>query len=202
MPSSIIRSYILKDVVDSTPATIYVLNASGWPSVSDVPTYMYQSLCTIWTGASGDIADFRRGVVANSGQGKLSFDCIELSAYICESSNADGQEGEFIRDDAPGAEDAILRITFKTKTNPAPARFDAIQNAELRVRMLLDANLRQKSGKPPSIPIDNTDDKSIDPSYGLFMLSWLGFETEPSSSQLVSYYAISYIRDFGAGIIP
>lgn len=202
MPSPIIRSYLLKDVVDSTQNAIYILNASGWASPADVPIHMYKSLCTIWTGASGDTVNFSKRVVANSGQGKEANECISLSAFICESANAGGQEGDFLRGDTAGGEDAILKITFKTKPTPQTTRFNSIQDAELRVRMLLDVNLRQKSGRPPSIPIDNTDDKSIDNSYELFMLTWLGYETEPSSIQLVAYYALSYVRDFGVGLIP
>lgn len=203
MPGPIIKSYLLRDTVDSTAEAIYLLNASGWASPADVPIYLYTSLCTLWTGSSGNVAALDKAIVSQSGQGtQKSRNVISISPLICESVDAGNPEGKLISDDAQGAENALIRILFQTQQAPPESKFSLAQNAELRVRLLLDCNLRSLSGGGTSIPIDNTHDKSIDSSYETFILNWLGYETDPSAVEVLTNYACSYVRCFGKAIIP
>lgn len=202
MPGSIIRNYLLLDTLDTTASAINTLNGNGWGSASSVPYYMYTSLCTIWTGASGSVDAFEKAIVATSSEGKMpNQNAITISPYICESADySSNNEGPALSDGV-GAENAIVKILFKTTATPT-RNFDRAQNAELRVRLLLDAKLRAESGKSSSIPIDNSNDLSIDETYNTFLCSWLGYEVEPAASQMVSIYAVTYYRSFGAAIIP
>lgn len=206
MPSPIIRSYLLQDTVDHTAQQIFNLNPGGWTDVSKVPIHLYTSLCTLWTGASGGvnrIANYNKSIVARSGQGlDTANNSIIIQSYICESSNATGEEGDLVQDDAIGAENALVRIMFKTQASPPPAIAQRTKDSELRVRLLLDCNLRRLGSKPNSIPIDNTDDRSIDDSYTLFLLNWLGDSNDQNSIEMVANYACSYVRCFGNTIIP
>ena len=207
MPAPIIRNYLLRDTVDSTAEAIYLLNASGWASPADVPVYLYTSLCTLWTGASSGssrIANYTKALVAQSGEGKKPpNNCITISPLICESTIAGASEGgDMIMDDAIGGEDAQVAIIFQVSQAPPTAIQDRAQNAELRTRLLLDCNLRPLSGGSISIPIDNTDELSIDASAELFLLSWQGYGTDPSAQAIISTYSCSYVRDFGRAIIP
>lgn len=206
MPAPVIRAYLLRDVVDSTPEAVMTLNASSWPSLDDIPPYMYTSLCTLWTGSSGNIADYEVAIVANSGQGAdPASNEISISAWLCESAyiQDQSQEGSFMHSDYLGAENALVRIGLKTEVSPTEEIWDRIEMAEARIRLLLDGKLRGQSGFPPNIPIVASADHSIDSTDPqVFLCQWLGGETEPSSSQWVINYAVSYVRDFGKAIIP
>lgn len=206
MPAPVIRAYLLRDVVDSTPEAVMTLNASSWPSLDDIPPYMYTSLCTLWTGSSGNIADYEVSIVANSGQGAdPSSNEISISAWLCESAYVQDQyqEGSFMHSDFLGAENALVRIGLKTEVSPTEEVWDRIKMAEARIRLLLDGKLRGQSGFPPNIPITASADHSIDATDPqVFLCQWLGGETEPNSSQWVINYAVSYVRDFGKAILP
>lgn len=206
MPAPVIRAYLLRDVVDSTPEAVMTLNASSWPSLESIPPYMYTSLCTLWTGSSGNITQFNKSIVAESGQGKdRSESQISITAWLCESaySQDEYQEGSFMHSDYLGAENALIRIGLKTKLSPTAPIWDKIEMAEARIRLLLDGKLRGQSGFPPNIPIAASADHSIDSSDPqVFLCQWLGGETEPDSSQWVVNYAVSYVRDFGKAVIP
>lgn len=189
------------DTIDSTASAINALNNNAYGSNSKVPFYMYTSLCTIWTGASGNVAALDKSIIVSSGEGKdTATNAITIAPYICESDSQENEGG--LQSDDVGAEAALVRLFLKTKPTPIPSEFNRIQNAELRIRLLLDTLIRSRYGYSSSIPINNTGDLSIDDTYDLFMCQWLGYETEPSASQLVVNYAISYYRSFGKAILP
>jgi hypothetical protein len=192
----VIRDYLLQDVVDTTPAVIRSLNPGVWASDDDVPVYMYTSLCTLWTGVSGDVVSFGLLISANSGRGDVTTSTISISPLIQESMEA--TEGpEHI--DYIGGENTKIFITFLLPRSVPEGKWGKIQNAELRIRLLLDANIRGACRKPVSIPISG--DTSIDPEGG-FLLTWQAFANDPNESYLVAEYQASYIRAFGRAVIP
>lgn len=189
------------DTIDSTASAINALNGNAYGSPSKVPLYMYTSLCTIWTGASGNVAALDKAIVVSSGEGKdPATNAITIAPYICESDSNENEGG--LENDDTGAEAALVKIFLKTSPTPTSSVFNRIQNAELRIRLLLDTIIRSKYGYSSSIPINNTGDLSIDDTADLFMCQWLGYETEPSASQLAVNYALSYYRSFGKAILP
>jgi len=200
MPAPIIRSYLLRDVVDSTPQAIMALNPLVYTSSSEVPRHMYLSLCTLWTGVSGNVSAFNDQVVATSGTASNEAEnTISISAFLRES--VDDPDG-VMADDLIGAENAIVKILFQTSKSLTPDEYSRTQDAELRVRLLLDANLRGKCNKPMHVPINNTDDLSIDKSYETFLCTWQQYLEDQNAIELVSIFTISYVRSFGKAIIP
>ena len=195
MPASVIREYLLTDVVDTTPAAIRALNPGVWDTDGDVPVYMYTSLCTLWTGSSGDVVNYDRLVSAQSGRGTVTADSITISPIICES--VDSSEGPEYMDEL-GAENARIFITYQQNRLVPDADWGRIESAELRTRLLLDANLRGQSRKPQSLPV--VGDTSIFP--GNFLCIWAAYANDPDESYLTSEYNISYIRSFGRASIP
>lgn len=195
MPSTVIRNYLLRDVVDTTAAAIFALNPGRWDSEADIPVYMYTSLCTLWTGSSGDVVNYERLISAQSGRGDVTPNTITIAPIICESvDNYEGPE----RLDALGGETAKIFITFQQSRAVPEADWEKIQNSELRVRLLLDANLRGQSRKPQSVPV--VGDKSID--EGDFLCIWSAYANDPDESFLSAEYNISYIRTFARAVIP
>ena len=93
MASVTIKNYLMRDTVDSTALAVFNANPGGWASSAQVPAYLYTSLCTLWTGASGNIAAFNKALVVNNGQGlKPSKNCIIIDSIGCESADASGAE--------------------------------------------------------------------------------------------------------------
>lgn len=193
-PSPVIRAYLLQDTVDSTASAIRALNPGAWYTDGDVPRYMYTSLCTLWTGSSGNTALFDKLVVANSGAGKVRTKTIAINPIISESEDSQG----LAQMDALGAENAKVLIAFQLPKAPTDKEFGMIDDCEARVRMLIDANLRPRSGRSQSLPIP--DDAGLEQS--IFLCSWCAFANDPNEADLVSEYTITYIRSFGRSIIP
>lgn len=198
---SVIREYLLLDVVDRTASSVMVLNPGMWASEAEVPVYLYKSLCTLWTGASGDVVNYDRMIVAKSGEGKnLSENCIWISPYICDNSES-SDEIPWLSD-VQGGESAriFIGLSYKKGTKVTPELEDRTQNSELRIRLLLDQNLRSTCQKPQDLPI--APGGSINSSYGLFRMSWKGYDSDPSAIEIVAEYHAAYVREFARAVIP
>ncbi len=203
MPQSVIAQYLLTDVVDHTAAEIRALNPGVWTSDGDVPVYLYTSLCTLWTGSSGNVSALRKSLIYKSGQGQnKSADNIVIDGVSSESAfNPDSRENEGpAYSDEYGAENISLSILFQTTATPTQ-NLTKNYNADLRVRLLLDAKFRGLCGVSQSVPILPDADKSIDRDHE-FLGLWEGFLTNQAANQLVSVYTFSFVRSYARAIIP
>lgn len=207
MSAPIIKAYLVKDIVDSDPQAVFLANqntAYAWASSSDVPAYMYQSLSTIWTGAPGASATLEDQIVAVSGDGLMgNANYITISFFLYESANAGNDEVEA---DIPGAENALARILIQPG-DQFPIDSSRAQNAELRIRHLLDCNLRSLGKKPngkragESLPVTQSADLSIRDDE-IYICRWLRYESDPSTQEIVADYVVTYTRAVGITTIP
>lgn len=207
MSAPVIKAYLVKDIVDSDPQAIFLANqntAYAWSSSADVPAYMYQSLSTIWTGAPGASSTLEDQIVAVSGEGLMgSNNYITISCFLYESADA---ESDDVRADIPGAENALTRIVIQPG-DIYPLNSSRAQDAELRIRHLLDCNLRAL-GKLPngrraggSLPVTQSADLSIRDNE-IYICRWLRYESDPSTQEIVADYIITYTRAVGITTIP
>ena len=205
MPSPIIKAYLLTDTVDTTAQNIANLNPLVFPSSAYVPRYMYTSLCTLWTGVSGNVGALANDILAISGAGlSTSRNVISISTTIHESSDLD--EEDMYISDFTGAESGLLTILISTSKSPTD--INLTQDTELRIRWLIDSNLRALRGVGQNIPIYNlptnnlSGDTSILAANSVFGCKWLRYEADQNAQELASEYAITYQRAFGKGVGP
>ena len=193
MTAKAIQYYLAQDVIDGSASTVSTNNPTLWPTASDVPDYAFESLGTIWLGAPSLSSDLYNKIVyafgsntnttGNSGEITLYTQPIESVLF------------DRVKDNTIGAEETNLIIRlFKVQrpNSSTTAPLETMQNAELRLRYLLDGNWRRlRKGVPPQIP--STGDKSINPNVGVY-LTWEGFITPPTATEIQVRYKAYYVR--------
>lgn len=190
MTAQAIQYYLCQDVVDGSAAAVSAANAAFWPSPANVPSYAYESLGTIWTGAATVSSVFRNDIVYRFGNVDETNTEISIFTQPIESANFDR-----VRANTIGAEETnvVIRL-FKAQTRATNKNdgMDLIKNAELRIRYLLDSNWRRlRKGTAPFIP--STGDSSLDPSVGVYLV-WDGFISPPSAVECHIRYRAYYVR--------
>lgn len=132
---SVIKANLL-DYEDSTAEDVYLLNTTVFSSSSDVPVWMYTSLTTLLGCPSSELTS---RIIGDLGEAKIpTSPCI-----VIETDET--LEGVYantgLMSDQPGQDEAFLRILIKNvKTDK---NIYLIKNVLMRVRYLLDANIRQ-----------------------------------------------------------
>lgn len=132
---SVIR-YNLLDNIDSTAQEAYLANTSCYSSSADVPVWIYTSLATLLGCPSANIGSF---VIADLGEAKTPTNpciIIETGDIIEGVDVSDG-----LRSDMVGQDETYIKILVNNvKTNK---NFYLVKNTLMRIRYLLDANIRQ-----------------------------------------------------------
>lgn len=189
--SDYIRSFLLTDYVDHTPAEIMTLNPGMFASTSEVPEHMYRSLASICGVVSG--LTFERLIVGSKGEGKEP-----AAFYIAVRPNIyDNLLGRYsVRGDDPGEESSDT-VIFIHSENPTYSHI--AMRAELRIRQVMDALLRLKSGKPAGIPVIHESTHLL--KGPRILCRWRQMDL-PSGQELVSLYTVDYIRTAGKSILP
>lgn len=196
--SDTIRQFLLLDVTDTTPANVMSLNPGMFAAEGEVPLYLYTSLSTMLTGASGNSSELGRRIVARAGEHKTVFDgYIGIRPAYADSTMAPFQA---IRPDHAGAESAMVEIFFTQGKNSMD--FGALYNWELRVRMLLDHSIRSTIlQKSPNLPI-NAGSTSIDNDVMGVYCKWVKVSPTPNQIEISSCFRADYIRAFGRTVVP
>ena len=197
MIADVIKAKLITDISanDSTAAAVLALNPSGtFPSDSAayVPTCLYQSLQTMWGFASPqDLSDH---IITSYGQNLTLADAgIEINETAMRPEYAPLSTE---KSDAPATEWAQVKILCRLAP---PATTELIQNADLRVRLLIDPEMIANYSASPSNPAQISPlgvDLTIDAQYGI-ILKWLSFDNSAPGLQRVSVYGCDYRRMFG-----
>lgn len=191
MTAKAIQYYLCQDVVDGSAASVSAANPTIWATAADVPDYAYKSLGTIWTGAPTTSSNLENRIVYQFGS--VTNNTIEIALF---TQPVDSVLFDRVKDNEIGAEETNLVIRLsKPQGRPGIdtlANFNTVQQAELRIRYLLDLNWRSlRKGTPPQIP--STGDKSINPSYGI-NITWDGYISPPNAVECQFRYRVFYIR--------
>lgn len=190
MPGDVIRQYLITDTTDTTAAAV----AAAYPTyftggASSVPVYAYQSLLTLMACAGTTLDNI---IISEYGEAKIpaTVAMVIQTTWIRES--VDLPSG--LKSDDPGAEYAqvdiwVRNVSFTRNSN-------IVKNISLRVRYLLDLNLRQFRSKetasvPPGIP--TFGDPSIKQDYVYCI--WMGAGKQ-IASEWSNTYMVQYERSF------
>lgn len=188
MPAELIRDLLIKDIYDSNPQTISNQYPLIYPLASSVPNYITSSLSTLLLGSSGQ--DLSKYILAEYGQADIPAMAaiIIQTTEMYESIKYNGA----IQNDQPGAETAIVDIFVKNVRTTTSVSL--VKLISLRIRYLLDQNLRQFRGLPPDLPVDPSVDSSINPNdYFKCFIKMLG---QLTPTGWTSRYEINYIRSY------
>lgn len=179
-----LKAYLATDVVDSTATIVYNANTDLFSSPSAVPDYCYTSLSTLMGVAS---ADLPTRIIPAYGE-----DVTPSSLSIIFQPDVTGDSVNYpteIRSDYQGAEYENLCILVRAPGSYKNASL--IRSIQLRIRFLIDQNLRQYRNLPPGIAI--TEDDSVLDQY--LRCFWKRSGTLFAVEQ-VSYYSLNFIRAF------
>jgi hypothetical protein len=152
MSARVVEAVLQADITDRTPAQVIALNPGVFlnNAASSVPAHLYQSLKTIWLGASATPSQFADVVVSDLGTGLNS----PIGSIVVASQRISEQvyDPSSFESDAPGAESApIYILVYKPKATSLA--IDQIQNTCLRIRYLIDNTLRVFRNQPGGIDL-------------------------------------------------
>lgn len=191
MPAQTIRNLLISDKTDRTAADVRTANPNVFASDDDVPVHLYQSLKTIMFSTASD-PQFEARVVYSYGRGATSSDAdIQIIPMEMESITGSGIM-EQILSDVPGAETAHVLIYLRLPIPVESASFNKIRSAELRIRYLLDYNLRRAHGLSD---LDTSGDNTLFNTY--FKSFWKRVLNPPNEAALAVEYIVQYQRAFG-----
>lgn len=185
MPESIIKTTLVADYTDTTASAISAAYPLLYPTASSVPTYAYTSLATLLGVASGGLPLV---IIAALGQGDTPATAAVIieGSFMCEATlDRDGVES-----DHPGAEYAEIGILVRNVRYATS--INLVKNVTLRIRYLIDYNLRQWRGSPGDLTISG--DNSISPDE-YFKVFWQKSQLV-SASEWATTYKCSYSRSF------
>lgn len=190
MSAQAIRYYLSQDVTDGSAATVAANNPTLWASSAVVPDYAYKSLGTIWLGAPTLSSTLGNKIVYRFGSNDTDVADISLFTQPIDSALFDR-----VKDNEIAAEETnlVVRLTIPQDSRLSTINnFLILQNAELRIRYLLDTNWRRKRrGTPPIVP--SLGDPSLDPTYGIYV-TFDGYIVPPNAEQIQVRYRVYYHR--------
>lgn len=195
MPAKVIASLLKSDIVDRTAQDVINANLPGTfvNGVSSVPMYLYSSLKTIWTSASGSVSSYQNLIVPNLGTGQSS--PVGSIVIVAEQLNESVLVRKSVRNDQPGAEVCPISILLY-KPRASSLSINPIQDAGLRIRYLIDNSLRGLRGQSGNLPdYYVAQSTSLDVRYPF--LCFYERNGEPVlSSEATLVYRADYIRMF------
>lgn len=197
MSGSIPIKYVLQnDLTDTTALAVYNAHPTYFLSrgASAVPTYLYQSLKTIWVGASANTAYFQTLITNEVGDGQRnSPGSINISTQR-EVESVLQVQGSF-QDDTIGAVVDPIVITI-TKPNGLAVSSSIVNNAAGRIIYLLDFLVRGKRTTPELPDIAVYQDINID-ARCLFQLAYQSNPVPAEAARAELIFALNYVRQFG-----
>ena len=194
MPEKVIINVLQSDITDTTASAVFNApqNAGVFTDISDVPVYLYQSLKTIFTPTS-DLTDFQSRFVPVYGQGYTNAEGD--IAVIAQQREPLTFTGQGVYPDLPGAERAKVGIYIRFPAPVEAADFGRVKNTELRIRFLLDYNMRQKfQHEAPDLPVLESLDNSLYTNF--CKCYWEGYATAENASEILTIYKVEYARVF------
>ena len=198
MTARILEFLLQSDTVDRTPAAVLAANPNTFlnNAASSVPTYLYQSLKTIWLSASANPTQFANAVIADLGTGLNSpAGSIVIASKRIEEQ---GYDRSSFYSDQPGAETGPVEVILY-KPRSLSTTIDQIQNARLRIRYLADMTIRNLRGLSPGIDVSLPQyynvDLTVDYRFPVFF-SFM-YDAEPiTASEATLVFKTEYVRLF------
>ena len=196
MSSKVLKYMLQQDTVDRTPADVIAANPPNTflnNLASSVPAYLYQSLKTIWVGASATTAYYQNKIVEDVGSGKdnPAGSIVISSARMSDQAfDPAGYNEEII-----GATVSLTDIILK-KPN-LQLSTDQILNASFRVQYVLDLLIRGQRGLSQSLPdVAVQQDLSIDSVNYQYFCSYRTYPYPVAASEETLVFICNYIRLF------
>lgn len=199
MSTKVFEKMFWDDVTDFTAADVRNYNPNIFPTDADVPIHTYTSLKTLFVGTIVPVGDYRKLIVAKYGLSETNPDNSIEIVYLPEESVL-AREG--FQMDKPGAEFSKIMVLLRLKRNIAQADRDKLENCWLRIRHILDKDIRgirvdYSNGQrlSPSIPkaVVQAADKTI--NYQLpYFVQFSGFVHTEHALEVGLIYDCNYVR--------
>lgn len=200
MTAKVIQGYLLADTISRTAQDVMNANPGRFADASKVDPFMYLSLKDILSqngviGAEQNYSDF---VVYKYGTDLTMANLGIEMAYVAEEAE-NAPEG--YRSDEIGAEFGLLKILCRLNPADADQNVNMTEQADLRIRDVIDANIRAQTKKIPAVLDPTGIDNSVmapivsDPNAGV-ICRWMKFLTPPTGPEVVSVYSLQYTRLF------
>lgn len=184
--SDLIKYYLEQDVVSEDVNDVLARNPE-WSSASEVPDYAYKSLKDIWVGTAASSGFFASTITAVLGEGKqASTGSIQISSLPVESARAPKQAYNSNEAGAETSEVIISLIRPQTATTSS-----IMEQAELRIRYLLDNSWRLYRGEIGLIPYNLSKEKSIGTNL---LCQFVEYAGALDANQIGVKYFVSYGR--------
>jgi hypothetical protein len=184
--SDLIKAYLQQDIVSEDVNDVLASNPI-WSSASEVPDYAYKSLKDIWVGSTASSGFFANSIVASLAMNKQAASSyIQIGCLPVESTRA---PKEAYNSNEAGAETAEVIIAFCRP--PTSTTQSIIEQAELRVRYLIDKVWRNQRREIQAIPYDLSVEKTIGSNL---LCQFIEYSNELEAVQIGAKYFVSYTR--------
>jgi hypothetical protein len=197
MLGDILRNEIIRDNEDATATDVRMANVGIFTDDVEVPRHAYLSTKTLLLGAAASADEYSDAISKIFGLNDTPDDkSINIAIDSMESSEDPG--GALL--DSVGAESAIVRILVRLHTPIRANDANTVEEIHLRLRSILDWQVRGQVGRKPAIPI--TGDPTFDITAQLptrtfpFICRWVRFGGVENSIERVSFFRCTYIRTF------
>lgn len=202
MSGLIIAGILGDDITDRLASDVYAANPGLFneaASPPEIPAYMLNSAKTIWLGAGGTQADFRKciSVDRSTGQGgsKTAQNILIREEEILDASMVPSA----IRIDVPARDYLSVDILLANQTQPTTS---ILRDMERRIFYLLDYDNRQYNRRiGPHLPVRNGSgalyDLSVQMPEGCTAF-YQGYIQAPLSGYVAFRYIVQVQRLMGA----
>jgi hypothetical protein len=188
MSAEVLRQNLLLDLTTIAASTIAAAYPTVFIAASSVPSYINMCLPDL-LGLTGGSSEFAKRVVATQGEATTPANaCI----VIQPTEIIEPYEADFIVTDLPGGETTYIDVLVKNVKDVRS--IDLVKAVGLRIRLLLDMNLRgsnQTLGLPADLQVLN--DTSIRTGY--YKCEWIRSSLLTATEQ-AHRFKCSYIRVF------
>jgi len=190
MTAKVVRYNVIQDYTDRTAADVMAANPGMFSSTSDVPVFLYQSLKTLWLGASAASSEFAAKVSPYLGGGDAdprgSIQIVQVSTVQSVLS-----EDDILKSNEIGAETAD--IIFNLTTPRTATTSDFLDNAVQRLKYILDHELRGYRGLSPCLTVQGDNTVVSDCNY---LCRFIDYGTELRVSNVQVLFRVCYTRVF------
>lgn len=184
---------------DTTPTRtaedVRALVAGRWATDEDVPWYLYKPLKEILMGPGADDEDYRNLLITTYGAGHTPEDA---GVHILTLPKGSVYDDGGMKVNEHGAECAILKILVQIGDSLTGDDLIRAEQADLRIRFLLDwfwRVKRKKSGDSviPGLTGDGDSSIYLNATHQIQCI-WLGFLDNQSVIAKASVYQLQYTR--------
>ena len=199
MTAKVVKDVLSLDLTSiRTAAQVRTLVPGRWASDPEVPLFLYTSLRDIFDPSLTN-QQFKDLIIESYGVGATPADMgIHLITLPAESVTKDYG----MQLDKVGVEIALLSIMVQLGENLLDAQIDIVEQADLRIRWLLDYNIRstrRKKGDLTVVPgLSSNADMTIYPNAKdtPVICNYEAFLNNESSIAKASLYRLQYFRIF------